>query len=46
MDNLRKANGVVFSGTVISPLGESGIVTILSESRIDLKTVIKAKLNL
>jgi hypothetical protein len=46
MDNLRKANGVVFSGTVISPLGETGIVTILSESRIELKTVIKAKLNL
>lgn len=46
MDNLRKANGLVFSGTVISPLGETGTVTIFSESRIDFKTVMKAKLNL
>ena len=46
LDNLRKANGIVFSGTVISPLGENSVVTILSDSKIDLNVVIKSKLNL
>jgi hypothetical protein len=46
IENLRKANAVVFSGTVISPLGENEVVTILSTSKIDLNVVIKSKLNL
>jgi hypothetical protein len=46
IESLRKANAVVFSGRVISPLGENQVISILSTSRIELKTVIKSKLNL
>ena len=44
--SLRKANAVIFAGTVISPLGDKQVVSILSTSRIELNTVIKSKLNL
>jgi hypothetical protein len=46
MDNLKKANGVVFTGTVISPSGENVVVNIMTTSKIELGVVIKSKLNL
>lgn len=46
MVNLRKANGIVFSGTVSSPSGGEGVATILSDSKLELNVVIKAKVNL
>ncbi|MDP2337239.1 MAG: hypothetical protein Q8N05_12480 [Bacteroidota bacterium] len=46
MVNLRKANGIVFSGTVSSPSGGAGVATILSDSKLELNVVIKAKVNL
>jgi hypothetical protein len=46
MDNLRKANAVVFSGTLISPLGKDKVVSILSSSRIEMNVVMKSKFNL
>jgi hypothetical protein len=46
LENLRKSNGIVFRGTVISPAGENSVVTILSDSKIDMNVVIKSKLNL
>ncbi len=46
IENLRKANAVVFSGTVISPLGENEVVRIFSTSKIELNLVMKSTLNL
>ncbi len=46
MENLRKANAIVFSGTVSSPSGGTGVATIYSNSKIDLSVVIKSKVNL
>jgi hypothetical protein len=46
MGNLRKANGIVYSGTVNSPSGGTGVASILSDSKIDLNVVIKTKVNL
>jgi len=46
MDNLRKANGIVFTGTVSSPSAGTGVATILSDSKIELNVVIKSKVNL
>ncbi|MEI8113052.1 MAG: hypothetical protein WCI54_05455 [Bacteroidia bacterium] len=46
MGSLRKANGIVFSGTVNSPSGGTGVASILSDSKIDLNVVIKTKVNL
>lgn len=46
MENLRKANGIVFTGTVSSPSAGTGVATILSDSKIELNVVIKSKINL
>jgi len=46
MDNLRKANGIVFSGTISSPSGGTGTASILSDSKIELNAVIKSKVKL
>jgi len=46
IENLRKSNGVVFSGIVSSPaLGEK-VAPILSDSKVELKVIIKSKVNL
>jgi len=44
--SLRKANAIVFSGRIISPLGKDKVISILSTSRMQVKSVIKPKLNL
>jgi hypothetical protein len=46
MDNLRKSNAIIFSGSVSSPSGGTGVASLYSDSRIDLNVVIKAKINL
>ena len=46
MANLRKANGLVFSGTVSSPASGATVAPILSDSKIEMNVVIKAKVNL
>lgn len=45
MINLRKANAIVFVGTVSSPSDGAGVATILADSKLDLNVVIKAKVN-
>ena len=46
MDNLRKANGIIFVGTVSSPSGGADVAPILWNSKIELNVVIKSKMNL
>ncbi|MDP2113803.1 MAG: hypothetical protein Q8K69_07070, partial [Bacteroidota bacterium] len=46
MENLRKANGIVFSGTVSSPSGGTVAAPIMSDSKLEMNVVIKAKVNL
>lgn len=46
MKNLRKANGVVFSGTINSPAGGSGVSSLYSDSKLELNLVMKSKINL
>ena len=46
MENLRKANGIVFSGTVSSPSGGTVVAPIMSDSKIELNVAIKAQVNL
>jgi len=46
MVNLRKANGIVFSGTVSSPSGGTEVARIMADSKLELNVVIKAKVNL
>lgn len=46
MENLRKANGIVFSGTVSSPSGGMVVAPIMSDSKLETNVVIKAKVNL
>jgi hypothetical protein len=46
MKNLRKANGVVFSGTINSPTGGTGISSLYSDSKLELNLVVKSKINL
>lgn len=43
---LKKSNGVVFYGIVISPAGETGIASLLYDRKIEMNVVIKSKLNL
>lgn len=46
MDKLRKANGLVFSGTLSSPNAGSTVAPLNSNSKINLNVVIKSKVNL
>jgi hypothetical protein len=46
MKNLRKANGVVFSGSVSSPSGGTGVSSLYSDSKLQLNLVLKSKINL
>ena len=46
MDSFRKAKNIVFTGTVSSPSGVTVVAPILSDSKIELNMVIKAKANL
>lgn len=46
MDNLRKANGLVFSGKVSSPDSGTTVAPIYSDSKIEMNVVIKSKINL
>lgn len=46
MEILRKANGVVLSGTVSSPDGGATVAPIYSDSEIKLNVVVKSKVNL
>jgi len=46
MDNLRKSSEIVFTGTVSSPSGGTGVAKIMADSKIELNVVIKAKANL
>lgn len=46
MENLRKANGIVFSGSVSSPASGATAAPIRSDSKIELNVVIKSKVNL
>ena len=46
IENLRRANGLVFNGTMSSPASGETVATILSDSKIELKVVIKSKVNL
>jgi hypothetical protein len=46
MVNLRKANGIVFVGTLSSPSGGTTVAPILWNSKIELNAVIKSKVNL
>lgn len=46
MGNLRKANGIVFSGTVSSPSEGTVFAPIMSDSKLEMNVVIKAKVNL
>lgn len=46
MKNLRKANGIVFSGTISSPSEGTGVASLYSDSMLELNLVIKSKINL
>jgi len=46
VENLRKANGLVFSGVISSPSSGATISPLYSESEIKLNVVIKSKVNL
>ena len=46
MENLRKSNGVVLTGTVNSPSGGTGVAKVMSDSKLDINMVIKSKINL
>lgn len=46
MKNLRKANGIVFSGTINSPVGGTGVSPLYSDSKLELNLVMKSKINL
>lgn len=46
MDNLSRANGIIFSGTVSSPSGGTGVAPIMADSKIELNVVIKSNVNL
>ena len=46
MKNLRKANGIVFSGTISSPSGGTGVASLYSDSMLELNLVMKSKINL
>ena len=46
IENLRKANGLVFSGTVSSPASGATVAPLYSNSEIKLNVVIKSKVNL
>ncbi len=46
LENLRKSNGIVFSGSVSSPASGASVATIWSDSKIELSVIIKSKLNL
>lgn len=46
MNSLKKANGIVFSGSVTSPSGGTGIASLYSDSKLKLSVVIKSKVNL
>jgi hypothetical protein len=46
MINLRKANGVVFTGTINSPTGGTGVASLYSDSKLELNLVLKSKINL
>ena len=46
MKNLRKANGIVFSGTINSPVGGTGVSSLYSDSKLELNLVMKSKINL
>ena len=46
MDNLRKANGIIFSGTVNSPAAGATVASLYSDSEIKLNVVIKPKIKL
>lgn len=46
MKNLRKANGIVFTGTINSPSGGTGVSSLYSDSKLELNVVMKSKINL
>jgi hypothetical protein len=46
MENLRKANGIIFVGTISSPTSGTTIAPIMADSKIELSVVIKSKVNL
>lgn len=46
MNSLKKANGIVFSGSVTSPSGGTGVASLYSDSKLKLTVVIKSKVNL
>jgi hypothetical protein len=46
MNSLKMANGIVFSGSVTSPSGGTGVASLYSDSKIDLNVVIKSKVKL
>jgi len=46
IENLGKANGLVFNGTVSSSASGETVAKILSDSRLEMKVVIKSKVNL
>ncbi|HAH26009.1 MAG TPA: hypothetical protein DCL77_19990 [Prolixibacteraceae bacterium] len=46
MVNLRKANGLVLSGTVSSPDGGATVAPLYSDSEIKLNVVVKSKVNI
>ena len=46
MENLRKANGIVLSGSVSSPASGATVAPIRSDSKIELNVIIKSKVNL
>jgi len=45
MENLRKANGIVFSGTISSPSGGKDVASLYSDSMLELSLVMKSKIN-
>jgi len=45
MENLRKSNGIVFSGTVSSPSGGKDVASLYSDSMLGLNLVIKTKIH-
>ncbi|MGE5427796.1 MAG: hypothetical protein ACM3O8_07870 [Methylococcaceae bacterium] len=46
MEQLKKANAIVFSGILSSPNGGTGVAAIYSDSRIEMNIVVKSKVNL
>jgi len=46
MEKLRKANAIIFSGYISSPDGGNSVASLFADSEIELKVVIKAKVNL